>query len=148
VWDDAAKWLNKFGEAVLTVIDTNGYPANVRVLTSGYDRASGELAVSLPAEIDGANGPASLLCHSHDEKLWSLQMITINGTVQQRDGAWIFRTESFTPPSKLAVLDFIRNASRSAQKYLDKRGLPRPQVNWAEVKEVQRRAKAARTAKT
>lgn len=142
MWDDAAKWLDKFGEAVLTVIDGDGYPASVRVSTSGYDRASGELTVSLPAAIDGANGPASLLCHSHDEKLWSLQMITINGTAQKRDGAWIFRTESFKPPSKLAVLDFIRNARRSAQKYLDKRGLRRPQVNWAEIKEIQRRAKS------
>lgn len=141
VWDEAAKWLNKFPEAVLTVIDGNGYPASVRVSTSGYDKVSGELAVSLPAAIDGAAGPASVLCHSHDEKLWNLQMITIHGAVEKREGAWIFRTESFEPPTKLAMLDFIRNARRSAQKYLDKRGLPRPQVNWAEIKEVQRRAK-------
>jgi hypothetical protein len=141
VWDEAAKWLNKFPEAVLTVIDGNGYPASVRVSTSGYDKASGELAVSLPAAIDGAAGPASLLCHSHDEKLWNLQMIMINGALAKRNDAWIFRTESFKAPSKLAVVDFIRNARRSAQKYLDRRGLPRPQVNWAEVKEVQRRVK-------
>ena len=31
VWAEAAKWLNKFDEAVLTVIDPDGYPASVRV---------------------------------------------------------------------------------------------------------------------
>jgi hypothetical protein len=142
VWDEAAKWLNKFPEAVLTVTDANGYPASVRVSTRPYDKTTGELAVSLPDAVDWATGPASLLCHSHDEKMWNLQMLMINGAVEKRDGAWVFGTEHFKPPSKLAVVDFIRNARRSAQKYLDKRGLPRPEVNWAEIKEIQRRAKS------
>ena len=141
MWDEAAKWLNKFPEAVLTVIDGNGYPASVRVPTNAYDKASGVLPVSLPDAVDGAEGPASLLCHSHDEKLWNLQMMMVSGTLEKRDDGWLFRTEGFKPPSKLAVVDFIRNARRSAQKYLDKRGLARPQVNWVAIKGVQRRAK-------
>jgi hypothetical protein len=38
-------------------------------------------------------------------------------------------------------MSFVGNLRRSAQKYLDKRGLARPQVNWAAIKEVQRRIK-------
>jgi hypothetical protein len=114
----------------------------VRVSTSPYDGATGELPVSLPDAVDGAEGPANLLCHSHDEKLWNLQLITVKGIFEKRDGAWLFRSESFVPPSKLAILDFVRNARRSAHRYLGKRGLPRPDVNWDSIKGIQRRAKA------
>jgi hypothetical protein len=142
VWDEAAEWLNKFPEAVLTAIDRDGYPVSYRVSTSAYNTASGELPVSPPpGAVDVADGPASLLCHSHDEKLWNLQMITVIGSLQRRGGAWFFRTESFRPPSKLAVLDFVRNLRRSAQKYLDKRGLERPQINWDAINEIKRRAR-------
>jgi hypothetical protein len=142
VWAEAAKWLAKFDEAVLTVTDSDGYPVSVRVDTSAYDAASGELTASVPNSLSPVAGPANLLCHSHDEKLWSLQMVTVKGRVEQRDNAWVFRSEHFDPPSRLAVLQFVGNLRRSAQKYLDKRGLARPEVNWAAVKEIQRRAKA------
>jgi hypothetical protein len=142
VWDEAAKWLNRFPEAVLTAVDRNCYPVSYRVATSAYDKASGELPVSPPPDpLDVADGPASLLCHSHDEKLWNLQMISVNGALERRNGTWVFRTESFNPPSKLAVVDFVRNLRRSAQRYLDKRGLERPDVNWQAVDQIKRRAK-------
>lgn len=140
MWTEAAKWLNKFDEAVLTVTDHDGYPFSVRVATRSYDATTGELSVS-PVHIPHAvDGPANLLCHSHDEKLWNLQMLNVKGTIEKRDTAWVFRTKSFEPPSKLAILDFVRNARRSARKYLDKRGLAPPEVNWAAIKEIQRRA--------
>jgi hypothetical protein len=37
---------------------------------------------------------------------------------------------------------FLANARTAAQKYLDKRGLQRPPINWSAVKEIQRRASA------
>ncbi len=141
MWTDAAKRLNKFPEAVVTVTDADGYPASVRVTTRTYDASTGELPVPLPDAVRASTGPANLLCHTHDEKLWSLDMLTIKGSLEKRDGAWVFRSESFEPPSRLAVVDFVRRARRSAQRYLDKRGLPRPTVNWASIKDIQRRAK-------
>ena len=63
------------------------------------------------------------------------------GTLEKRDGEWVFCSTSFIAPSKLAVLGFVRNARKSAQKYLDKRGLARPAVNWRSVKDIHRRAK-------
>ena len=141
MWAEAAKWINKFPEAVVTVTDTDGYPASVRVSSSGYDANTGEIAVPVPAALTPVAGPASLMCHSHDEKLWKLQFIAVRGKLESRDGAWVFRSERFDPPPKLGVMSFVRNLRRSAQKYLDKRGLTRPQVNWAAIKEVQRRIK-------
>jgi hypothetical protein len=141
VWAEAAKWLNKFPEAVLTATDEDGYPFSVRVPTNGYDGSTGEVTIAVPDNVHPVNGPASLLCHSHDEKMWNLQMITVKGTLEKRGTTWTFITESFTPPSKLMMLDFVRNARNSARRYLDKRGLSRPEVNWASIKDVQRRAK-------
>ena len=140
MWTEAAKWLNKFDDAVLTATDRDGFPVSVRVATRSYDTATGELPVS-PVDILGVvDGQANLLCHSHDEKLWNLQMISVKGAIEKRDTAWVFQTKSFEPPSKLAVLDFVRSARRSSRKYLDKRGLTPPEVNWAAIKEIQRRA--------
>lgn len=141
MWDEAATWLNKFDEAVLTVVDADGYPASIRVRSQSYDGSTGELRFTPPDSVHAVEGPANLLCHSHDEKLWKLQMLTVKGRLENRDGTWVFRSERFEPPSKLAVVSFIRNARNSAQKYLDKRGLDRPEVNWAAIKEIQRRAK-------
>lgn len=140
MWTEAAKWLNKFDEAVLTVTDHDGYPVSVRVATRSYDAATGELSVSPVDSLHAVDGPANLMCHSHDEKLWNLQIVNVKGTFEKRDTAWVFRTKSFKPPSKLAVLDFVRNTRRSARKYLDKRGLAPPEVNWAAIKEIQRHA--------
>jgi hypothetical protein len=103
-------WLNKFDEAVLTVVDSDGYPA-------------------------------SLLCHSHEEKLWSLQMIELRGHVEKHQNVWTFVIDDFQPPSKLAFLSFIGGVRKSGKKYLERRGLERPPVNWAAIKEIERRAK-------
>jgi hypothetical protein len=39
----------------------------------------------------------------------------------------------------------MRNLRRAGAKYLTARGLSRPAVNWAAVKDIQRRAKAEST---
>jgi hypothetical protein len=138
---EAAKWLNKFDEAVLTVVDSDGYPASVRADPRDYDVATGELPTALPDELHAAEGPANLLCHSHDEKMWNIQMVSLKGHVDKRQDAWVFVIEDFQPPSKLMFLSFIRGARKAGTNYLEKRGLKRPGVNWAAIKEIQLRAK-------
>ena len=142
MWTEAAKWLGKFDGAVLTMLDADGYPASVRVDSAAYDAGTGELLANLPSELHIVDGPANLLCHYHDEKLWKLNMISIKGRVENRDGSWVFATTAFNAPGKLAMLSFLKGVRVAGQKYLDKRGLSRPQVNWASVKEIARRAKA------
>ena len=142
MWTEAAKWLGKFDGAVLTTLDADGYPASVRVDSRAYDAATGELAATLPGALHIVDGPANLLCHYHDEKLWKLNAISIKGRLENRNGSWVFASTAFNAPSKLALLSFIKGVRTAAQKYLDKLGLDRPDVDWAAVKEVQRRAKA------
>ncbi|OBF34238.1 hypothetical protein A5724_16935 [Mycobacterium sp. ACS1612] len=142
MWAEAAKWLAKFGETVVTGVDEDGYPVSVRVATSGYDSATGALPVHFPPELRILEGPANLLSHSHDDKMWHLQMIQIKGRIERRGERWVFQSTHFDAPSKLAFLQFLRSNNASAQKYLDKRGLKRPAVNWAAVKEIQRRVKS------
>jgi hypothetical protein len=141
VWAEAAKWLGKFEDGVLTTLDTDGYPVSVRVSTRAYDPGTGELHVSLPGALRAVEGPANLLCHFHNEKLWGLKAIQVKGRIEKHDDAWVFVTTTFNPPPKLAALSFIRHTNASAKKYLDKRGVDRPTVNWAALKEIQRRAK-------
>jgi hypothetical protein len=141
VWAEAAKWLNKFDEAVLTVLDTDGYPASVRVDPATYDAATGELRAILPDALNAAEGPANLMAHYHDEKMWNIKNTTVKGQLVMRDGAWMFVSTGFDAPSKLAMLLFVKSARASGQKYLDKRGLQRPQVKWAPIKEITARVK-------
>jgi hypothetical protein len=142
VWAEAAKWLGKFDEAVLTGVDEDGYPISVRVNSRNYDATTGRLTAQFPPALHVAEGPANLLAHSHDEKLWHLNAIQIRGRLQSRDGGWVFQSTNFNAPSKLVFFQFLANARTAAQKYLDKRGLQRPPINWSAVKEIQRRASA------
>ncbi|KGI69427.1 hypothetical protein MJO55_20595 [Mycolicibacterium rufum] len=145
MWAEAAKRLSRFPEAVLTALDADGYPTSVRVPTRHYDAGSGELYVKMPDRSRVAESPANLLCHSHDEKLWRLDSTHVRGRLERRDDEWVFVSESFMPPSRLQIVAFLRGTGTSAQKYLDRRGLARPTVNWAAVKEVRQRAKRQRT---
>jgi hypothetical protein len=142
VWAEAAKWLSKFDEAVLTGLDADGYPISVRVKAGDYDATTGSLPASFPSALRVVEGPANVLAHSHDEKMWHLNMIQIKGRLESRDGGWVFQSTNFDAPSKLAFIQFVRRNSAAAHKYLDKRGIKRPQVNWSAVKEIQRRVKA------
>jgi hypothetical protein len=141
---DAAKWLGKFDEAVLTALDADGYPFSVRVKTRLYSAETGQLPVALPDVLGAVEGPANLLCHYHDEKLWKLKALQVRGRLEKRKGEWEFVTTSFTPPSKLQLFVFLKGAGTAAQKYLDRRGLKRPDVNWESVNEIKRRVSDAK----
>ena len=139
MWDKAAGWLGNFPEAVLTGLDSGGYPVSVRVDTQGYDAVTGELPATLPETLGAVEGPANLLCHYHDEKMWNIKAIQIKGRLEKRGDAWVFVSTKFNPPSRTGLFGFMRSLHVSAQKYLDKRGLERPAVNWAAIKEIKRR---------
>ncbi len=144
MWTEAAKWLGKFDEAVLTVLDADGYPVSVRVDTRTYDAATGQLPAALPDVLRAVESPANLLCHYHDEKMWKLKAIQVKGRLEMRNGGWQFVSTSFKAPPKLALLSFLKGTGTAAQKYLDKRSLKRPEVNWVAVEEIKRRVSDAR----
>jgi hypothetical protein len=108
------------------------------------DAATDRLPAPLPSAFHVVEGPANVLCHSHDEKMWHLNAIQIKGRLESREGGWVFQSTNFDAPSKLVFFQFLANTRTAGQKYLDKRGLQRPAINWTAIKEIQRRGSARR----
>ena len=54
MWAEAAKWLAKFDEAVLTGLDADGYPISIRTNPRTYDATTGRLPVSPPSALQVA----------------------------------------------------------------------------------------------
>jgi hypothetical protein len=143
VWAEAAKWLSKFPEAVVTAVDAEGYPISVRQTALPYDPETGKMSVAWPAGVAVAEGPASVLCHSHDEKVWNIKAIQIKGLLERNAGEWVFVSTAFSPPPgmPIAFWRLSRNGRAAARRYLDKRGLTAPAVNWDAIDELWRRAR-------
>jgi hypothetical protein len=147
MWHQTAEWLNRFPEAVVTAMGPDGYPVSVRQLSLYYDARTGEMPVAIPAPLVALAGPANVLAHHHDEDLWNLRAIQIRGRVERRGDDWVFISEAFTPPPRgqlRTLWRLARTLRRSADRYLAKRGLTRPKVNWAAVDTLQRRARLSR----
>ena len=87
--------------------------------------------------------PAGLLCHAHDDLLWHQTSFGVRGTLARDDRGWLFQPRALLPgiqPDPLSLLRFILSCRRSADAYLKKRGLARPQVPWDEIVAVKRAA--------
>jgi hypothetical protein len=142
VWGEAAKWVGKFAEGVVTAVDVRGYPVSVRQTSLPYDAASGVMAVVMPDALQAQPGPASLLVHTHDDLLWNQQAAQLRGRLERGDAGWRFVTTSFEPPS---IWKQLRGIGRSATSYLARRGLPRPPVDYAAIERLWERASRLRT---
>jgi hypothetical protein len=138
VWAEAAKAMAKFDEGVLNAVDGEGYPLSVRQTKLPYDATSGTMPVVLPDSLGAQEGPASLLCHFHDEKLWGLRAILLKGRLEKRAGQWTFVTTAFEPPSMWRMM---KNVRASTKKYLESRNLPWPKVDWNSIAEMWKDAK-------
>lgn len=88
--------LRTYRSAVLCSLDDEGTPLLRRVRPTA-DPAQRALLVTEDAEPLRA-GPASLLCHSHDEKLWNLRSMVTVGRLEPRDGGWAFLPSRFVFP--------------------------------------------------
>jgi hypothetical protein len=90
-------------------------------------------------------GPASLLLHRHNEHLWDLHNFVVTGDLAQHDSGWVFVPTRFVRGTDglnpLAVLAAVRKMRRSADDYLSRRKLDRPQIAWDEFKRVTASAK-------
>ena len=84
MWAEITKHLYQFESAVLSGLDEEGYPFSVRCRP--YPDTSGPevLTVWLPPGTPIRPGPASLLCHSHDENLWNLKSFLVRGVLEKR----------------------------------------------------------------
>jgi hypothetical protein len=124
-----------FASAVLGTLDADGMPTLLRVgLGAATDEA---VTVEVPDGAEVRPGPASLLAHSHDERLWNLRRTVLLGDLRGAEGAWTFeptRSLGGEDNSPLTVLRGLVTMRRAAARYLARRDLPRPRIAWAEFK--------------
>jgi hypothetical protein len=134
---EMVKALASFDSAVLTGRDAAGYPCSTRCHPQPGEVA-GVLRVTVPPGVGIEPGPASLLCHAHDEKLWNLRAINVRGVLERDDAGWVLRpASSFIPEmtgSPLAMVRTILGLRRTAAAYLAKRGLARPAIPWDRIR--------------
>jgi hypothetical protein len=144
VWDEIVRLLPEFESAVMTGLDAEGYPYSVRCLPQA-DSAVRLIRVHLPAHASLAAGPASLLCHSHDENLWNLRSFLVRGTLAGEEGEWIFEPHKYVPGAGVegwrGMVRFVTGSRRNAKRYLEQRGLARPRISWKAINEIKAQIK-------
>ena len=86
MWKRAKKDLGKYPEVVVNAKDAEGRGVSVRQRTVAFDEATGSMPVSIPNALGAIAGPATLLGHFHDEKVWNMHTMSIKGTLEQRAG--------------------------------------------------------------
>ena len=89
--------------------------------------------VDLPDYVKIQSGPAGLLCHRHDEKIWNLESFMVRGSLERSDEGWLFQPKEFVSGvggGVVGLLKFVRNGRRRAKNHLKKRQLERPAVPW------------------
>ena len=96
MWEDIAKHLKDFPSAVLTGVDTKGYPFSIRCRPE-LDADASVLHVQVPDYTNIQASSAGLLCHKHDEYLWNLRSFIVRGSLGRDAQGWIFRPQQFTP---------------------------------------------------
>ena len=136
MWAEIIKRLPDYRNAVITGVNAQGYPSSVRCRPEP-DSAAQILKIQIPESAHIQPGPASLLCHKHDEQFWNQHSFIVWGTLDRCDNSWMFHPLRFTPgaaPDILSLVRFVSNARRAARQYLEKRRLPRPQIPWNEIK--------------
>jgi len=122
--------LPSYASSVLSWPDENG-SMSARVLTTVDDKGQVVLTGDEPLAV----GPASLLSHSHNDKLAALRSFVARGRVEGHGDGWVFVPDRYVPgaaPTPGAALRMLRGARGSAARYLDKRGLARPAIPWDE----------------
>ena len=147
MWAEIIGHLYGFENAVLSGLDEVGYPFSVRCRPYSDVSGAGVLTVWLPPGTPIRPGPASLLCHSHDENLWNLKGFLVRGVLNKDDGGWSFQPVRFIPGMGIGglpgMIRFFTRSRRNARRYLEKRGLDRPRIPWNEINAAKKRAFAS-----
>ncbi len=144
MWPEITRHLGSYPSAVLTGYDASGYPFSVRCRPK-VDPAARIIRVDVPAEAGLKPGPASLLCHSHNQLLWNLRSFLLRGVLERDADGWHFRVTQFVPGigigGVVGMMQFAVAKRRAAGKYLADRRLRRPRIPWDELRGVKAQAK-------
>ncbi|MEU4084665.1 pyridoxamine 5'-phosphate oxidase family protein [Streptomyces aureus] len=123
--------LARASSAVLAARDASGAPVLARTVPrptpSGY-------LVEVPADCPVEDGPAGLLVHRHDERLNHMYNAFVRGTVERTEaGRLLVPSTVIEPMGSGRASDawrVLRQTKRSTDRYLARRGLSRPKVEW------------------
>jgi hypothetical protein len=145
MWAEVRRHLRGFSSPVLTGVDSDGYPVSIRCAPELAETEQ-VLRVWLPGWTGIRQGPASLLCHEHNPLLWDLRSFMVRGTLEPTGGeTWLFRPTRFVPGVGIGglagMVRFALGKRRAARRYLERRGLARPRIDWAQLKALQARAR-------
>jgi hypothetical protein len=144
MWTSLAQYLPKFRDGVLTGLDAEGSPFSLRCQPQP-DPAARVLRLPLPEEAPLRPGPACLLFHKHDDRLWNLLSFVVRGTLERNGQEWILRPVHFVPGvgigGLMSYVRFLVDGRRTTSRYLRRRGLARPRIPWREWQEVFGQAK-------
>jgi hypothetical protein len=142
MWPELTAALARFPDAVLTACDTDGYPASGRCRPRP-DPVAQVLRIDPIAGLDLGAGPASLLCHSHNQHLWALRSFIAHGALTHTDNDTDVAGWEFTPTrlsmgtgmaGPIGDLRGFLAARRRAARYLTGHGLARPAIPWARLR--------------
>ena len=142
-WERLLGQLAGYESAVLNGLDAGGYPYSVRCRPKP-DAATRTLLLGDVAE-PLRDGPASLLCHWHDDHLWKQRSFVARGQIAREGDGWRFTPTQLIPgiaDSPLASGRFFFHARGVAAGYLAKRRLPRPVIPWADIIRIKHEAQA------
>ena len=135
MWADIVKYASMYESAVLTALDSSGYPFSLRCQPR-LDREAQTLHLALPGGADMTPGPACILWHRHDERLGRMGSFVVRGTLVNDNAGWTVRPEAFVPGVGIggwrSYVRFVVNGRHTTRRYLQKRGLPRPKLDWEE----------------
>jgi hypothetical protein len=144
MWPEMIKHLQAYPNAVLTGLDAQSYPFSIRC--SPQIDESCQLLLIAPAGEDAIQpGPAGLMCHAHNELLWEIKSFQIQGRLEKTGAGWVFHPQRLIPgedaQTMMGQFRTLFKSRASAKKYLDKRGLPWPKVDWVGFAEVKAKAR-------
>ena len=133
MWREIRRETRRFDSAVLTMLNPDG-PVSTRCRP---DLSPTQHTLLVGVVDDPWPGPASILYHRHDDRLWKLRSCLILGQLRREVDDWLFVPERFVPGMGVggvfSYIRFLRQGRRTATRYLRVRGLDRPTVEWDEV---------------
>ncbi|MFE4816978.1 pyridoxamine 5'-phosphate oxidase [Streptomyces sp. NPDC056704] len=126
-----ATQLARYPTAVLAACDKTGAPVLARTRPVATDAG---FAVGVPSDCGVMEGPAALLVHRHDERLNHMENTLVRGELRQDGEGWLLVPGTVVEPMgsgrPLDALRVLRRTKRATARYLQRRGLPRPPVQW------------------
>ncbi|CAN5616048.1 hypothetical protein BH24ACT15_BH24ACT15_39280 [soil metagenome] len=145
MWADIARYSPTFPSAVLSTVNPTGYPVSARC-TPWLDQQRQVLRITRDQVEGVGEGPASLLFHTHDERLIKLRSFVVKGKLAPEDDGWCFQPSAFVPGQGIGLargyVRLLRQGRANSRRYLAQRELTAPAVPWEEIRQLLRTARA------